>query len=75
MKKLSTKDLAVKILKKCSAAEAATTSSSSSSSSMGTSGISGAVKGPDVTLTRKTKIDGPQVSGPIPTKTFGGMRG
>ena len=74
MKKLSTKDLAAKILKKCSAAEVSTTSSSSSSS-MGTSGISGAVKGPNITVAQKTKIDKPQVAGPIPTKTFGGMRG
>lgn len=74
MKTLTAKELAKKILNKCSAAGLATPVTMGSSSSLGTSsstlgkGSVGTMKGPDVSLAKKTKIEKPQVGGSIPPK-------
>jgi len=72
MKVLTAKDLAKKILAKCSAAESAISSTTGSSVSSSSTAGKGAMKGPDVSLTKKTKIEKPQVGGSIPPKLMMG---
>lgn len=72
MKILTAKELAKKILNKCSAAGLATPVTMGSSSSTLGKGSVGTMKGPDVSLAKKTKIEKPQVGGSIPPKLMMG---